>query len=62
MAIVTFRISVSAIAAVVLTLNVVGCSAPESSSGQAFATDGDYLSRTCGPPQLKVEDEKQAAV
>jgi hypothetical protein len=33
-----------------LALSLVSCSPPTSSSGEAFATDGGYLSRLCGLP------------
>jgi hypothetical protein len=49
-----------------LTFTSVSCSSTNSSSerssGPSFATDGDFLSKLCGSPQLKVENQKQAAV
>jgi hypothetical protein len=63
------RISAFAIAAVpLLTFSLVSCSSPapspspSPSPGQAFATDGDFLAKLCESPQLKVANDKQAAV
>ncbi|WP_418770078.1 hypothetical protein [Mycobacterium neumannii] len=53
------RVNAVAIAAIsVLTLSLVSCSSP----AQTFATDGNFLSELCGPPQLRVENGNQAAV
>ncbi len=57
------KIGAVALAAIaVLTLSLVSCSSPAAPPGPSFATDGQYLSRLCGPPQLEVKNEKQAAV
>ena len=57
------NVSALAIATIpLLTLSLVSCSSPPSSPVQTFATDGQYLSKLCGPPQLEVKNENQAAV
>ena len=46
----------------ILALSLTSRAPLAASPGQSFATDGEYLSRLCGLPQLAVKNENQAAV
>ncbi len=54
--------ALAVIAILILASSLLSSSRAWSAPGQSGATDGAYLARLCGVPQLEVKNENQAAV
>ncbi len=50
------------VAVSIVTSSLISCSSPKSSPRMSGATDGAYLARLCGVPQLEVKKENQASI
>ena len=50
------------VAVSIVASSLVSYSSPKSSPRMSGATDGAYLARLCGVPQLEVKKENQASI